>query len=91
MLMIAMKGEKKQRKRATVNGTTTPKKRKPEKPEIGSSSSWNHDQLDLFKASPAAEVDPKEIIPEKWFDFSDLENYQSGTKTPDIMTDSSSQ
>src|SRR5437762_12347002 len=36
MLMVAMEGEKKQQKKATVTGTSTPKKRKPEKPEIGS-------------------------------------------------------
>jgi hypothetical protein len=80
MLIIAMEGEKKQQKRATVTGASTPKKKKPENLEIGSSSTWNHDQLDLFKVHPANEVEPKDIIPEKWFDFGNLENYQSGQK-----------
>ena len=80
-----------QQKRAMVTGASTPKKRKPEKPEIGSSWTWNHDQLDLFKIHPAREVEPKDIIPEKWFDFGNLENYQSGAKVPAIVTEFSSQ
>lgn len=81
MLMIAMEGEKKQQKRATVTGTSTPKKKKkPENPEIGSSSTWTQDQLDLFEVRPARELEAKVIIPEKWFEFGNLENYQSGTK-----------
>jgi hypothetical protein len=74
--MVAMAGSRKQQKRAIVTGAT-PKKRKPEKPEIGSSSTWNHDQLDLFKVNPV-KVEAKAIIPEKWFEFSNLKNYRSG-------------
>jgi hypothetical protein len=91
MLMVAMEGEKKQQKRATVTGASTPKKRRPDRPEIGSSSTWSHDQLELFKVHPAKEVEPKLIIPEKWFDFRNLENYQSGTELPIIVTEFSSQ
>lgn len=78
VLMVAMEGGIQQAKRAVVAGATTPKKRKPEKPEIGSSSTWNHDQLELFKVKSGGEVDPKTIIPEHFFDFSKLETYQSG-------------
>ena len=81
MLIVAMKGEKQQQKRAQVNGTSTPKKNKPLKPEIGSSSTWGQSQLDLFNVNPPdREVTATKIIPEKWFDFTRLENYQSGTK-----------
>ena len=73
MLIIAMEGEKQQQKRATITGTTTPKKSKAWKPEIGSSSTWNHDQLELFKVHAAGKVDPKCIIPEKWFNFTNVD------------------
>jgi hypothetical protein len=72
-----MAGEKKQKK-PKLSGVGTPKKRKPERTEIGSSSMWNHDQLDMFKVHPAQEVEPKDIIPEKWFEFDNLEKYRSG-------------
>jgi hypothetical protein len=91
MLTVAMKGEKRQKKKAKLSGVSTPKKKKPEKSEIGSSSTWNHDQLDLYKVHPSAEVEAKDIIPEKWFDFSNLENYHSGNNLPTIRTDFSSQ
>ena len=73
-----MAGEKKQKKRAKLAGPNTPKKtRRPDNPVIGSSSTWKDEQLDLFKVI-AGEVDVKEMIPEKWFDYGTLQNYQSG-------------
>ena len=77
VLTTAMAGERKQQKRAKV-GTTTPKKTTtPEVPVIGSGSTWKEEQLDLYKVS-VIEADVKQMIPEKWFDFGDLENFQNG-------------
>lgn len=77
MLTVAMRREKRQQKRAKVAGTSTPKKSNPPKPEIGSSSTWNHDELETFKVHPAKEVEVKDIVPEKWFDFGNVTRYQS--------------
>jgi hypothetical protein len=78
MLTTAMAGERKQQKRAKVTGTSTPKKTTvPEVPVIGSGSTWKEDQLDLYKVS-VRDADVKQMIPEKWFDFGDLENFQNG-------------
>jgi hypothetical protein len=82
----AMAGDKKQKKRANLAGPNTPKKtRRPENPIIGSSSTWKDEQLDLFKVG-AGEVDVKEMIPEKWFDYGTLQNYQSGTYESIILS-----
>ena len=64
-----------------VSGITTLKKSKMETPVIRSSSTWNGDQLDMFKVHPAEDVDAKAMIPEKWFDFSGLERYESSTSS----------
>jgi len=77
-----MAGEKRQKKQAKLAGASTPKRtQRPEKPVIGSSSTWNDDQLDLFKVTEAEEVDIKRMIPEKWFDYGTLENYQYSTSS----------
>jgi len=77
-----MAGEKRQKKQAKLAGASTPKRtQRPETPVIGSSSTWNDDQLDLFKVTEAEEVDIKRMIPEKWFDYGTLENYQYSTSS----------
>ena len=82
MLTEAMAGGKRQKKQAKLAGATTPKRtQRPEKPIIGSSSTWNDDQLDLFKVTVAGDVDVKRMIPEKWFDYGTLENYQSSASS----------
>lgn len=78
--MVAMEGEERQkarRKKAMGSGISTPKKRRPERPVIGSGSTWTEDQLDLFRVEVKGGVDVKAMIPEKWFDFGSLDNYQS--------------
>jgi len=83
VLTVAMVGEQRQnkrRKKAMVTGMSTPKKRRrPENAVIGSSSTWNEDQLELFKVEVRGGIKPREImILDKWFDFSGLERYQAG-------------
>ena len=78
MLRVAMEGEKRQQKRAIVTDANTP--RKPETPQIpviGSGSTWGEDELDMFKVIVEGDVDAKQMIPEKWFDFGGLEHYQA--------------
>ena len=80
MLMIAMEGEKRQQKRATVTGVNTP--RKPETPQvsvIGSGSTWGEDELDMFKVIVEEDMDAKQMVPEKWFDFGGLEHYRASS------------
>jgi hypothetical protein len=75
-----MEAEKQQQKKAAVGGTSTPTKpkTKPDPKVIGSSSTWKDDELELFRVSLRDAASPKEIIPEKWFDFSRLKGYQEG-------------
>ena len=57
----------------------TPKKPKtPVKPLIGSSSTWTEDELDRFNFRRVWNIDPKQMIPGKWFDFSGLEEFPEG-------------
>lgn len=80
-----MEEEKKQQKKATVAGMSTPKKRKPERPLIGSGSTWKEEQLELFKVEVTKEAkDATSLIPEKWFEYGNLEDYQSGTNSVNI-------
>lgn len=73
-----MAGERK--RKVMLNRTKTPKKlKKPDKPLIGSSSTWNEDQLDLFNVKVGTKVsEAKSLIPKQWFEFGNLEHYQSG-------------
>lgn len=79
-LIVAMEAEKRQQKKAAVGGTSTPRKpkAKPDPKVIGSSSTWKDDELELFRVSLRDVASPKEMIPEKWFDFSRLKGYQEG-------------
>jgi hypothetical protein len=78
MLIPAMAGGKKHPKTAKVTGISTPKKTTiTEVPVIGSGSTWKEEHLELYKVS-VIEANVKEMIPEKWFDFGNLENFKSG-------------
>lgn len=44
---------------------------------VGSSSTWAQDELDLFHVRVEGDVDVREMIPDKFFDFSSLENYHT--------------
>jgi hypothetical protein len=74
-----MAAEKIQKIRITAEPRTPSKPKEAEKPLIGSSSTWRNDQLDLFKVQQRV-LDVRRMIPEKWFDFGQLDNYQSGIK-----------
>ena len=55
---------------------TPSKPKEPERPLIGSSSTWRNDQLDRFIVEQRV-LDVKAMIPEKWFDFGQFDNYQA--------------
>jgi len=56
---------------------------------IGSSSTWKEQQLELYNAKQQDAMSAKELIPEKWFDFTELKNeYQAGI-TACVLTDGS--
>jgi hypothetical protein len=75
-----MEGEKRQQKKAPVTATSTPRKREtPQIPVIGSGSTWGEDELDMFKVIVEGDVDVKQMIPEKWFDFGGLEHYRASS------------
>jgi hypothetical protein len=73
-----MAAEKVQRARITAEPRTPSKAKDPDKPLIGSSSTWRNDQLDLFQVEQGV-LDVRRMIPEKWFDFGQINGYQSGT------------
>ena len=77
------RARKKSKRMATA--PRTPKKPKVrEKPIIGSSSTWKEEELEQFKVRRAGNVDAKEMIPEKWFDFSGLERLQASNTSKKI-------
>lgn len=77
MLILAMEGEKKQEKKR-LEGIETPKRvSNPRRRVIGSSSTWRQKELDKFMVN-VEEKGAKEMIPEKWFNFGELENHQFG-------------
>lgn len=80
-----MEAEKRQKKKAIVDATSstsTPQKKKTRRPEklvIGSSSTWKEEQLELYRVVARDGIAREEMIPEKWFEFSGLEEYRFGT------------
>jgi hypothetical protein len=80
-----MAAERIQKGRIIKEPRTPRKPKEPEKPLIGSSSIWRNDQLDRFTVEQRV-LDVRRMISEKWFDFGQLDDYQSGTK-PTIERD----
>jgi hypothetical protein len=78
-MTTAMAGEEEQNKETRLKGLTTPKRpKRMERRLIGSSSTWTKEELQRFDVRRGDSVmEPKNLIPEKWFDFGKLENYQS--------------
>ena len=74
-----MAGNKKQKTRIDSQPRTPSKPRIPERPVIGSSSTWRKEQLDRFLVKQGV-LEMKRMIPAKWFEFGQLEHYQSGSK-----------
>jgi hypothetical protein len=75
-LITAMEAEKQQKGRLYPEPRTPSKPKEPERPLIGSSSTWRNDQLDRFMVEQKM-LDVKAVIPEKWFDFGQFDNYQA--------------
>ena len=75
-----MAGEKKQKTRINSQSRTPSKSRVPERPVIGSSSTWSKEQLVRFLVEQGV-LDVKAMIPEKWFEFGQLDNYRAGDST----------
>jgi hypothetical protein len=69
---------KKRGKDQTMTPRAPQKPKDPPKPMIGSSSTWRQDELDRFEVQVGNEVAVTELIPQKWFDFSSIEEYESG-------------
>jgi hypothetical protein len=76
MLITAMETEKNQNVRLNSEPRKPSKLKQPETPLIGSSSAWTKDQLDRFMVEQRV-LDVRKMIPEKWFDFGELDSYQS--------------
>lgn len=81
-----MEPRKRRKKAAVVDGTQTPRKpssSKAKKSVIGSCSTWTAEQLDLLLVKTEDCVDGSgkgKMIPEKWFDFGDVNRYQQGNE-----------
>jgi hypothetical protein len=75
ILITAMAAEK-QKARLYPEPRTPSKPKEPDRPLIGSSSTWRNDQLDRFMVDQKM-LDVKAMIPEKWFDFGQFDNYQA--------------
>jgi hypothetical protein len=69
-------------KQANRQNMTPRKPRKPKEPPklvIGSSSTWGETELDRFEVSWKEDVvNHAALIPDKWFDFTALDNYETG-------------
>jgi hypothetical protein len=72
-----MAGARKQQKRINIQPRTPKKHRLPERPVIGSSSTWKEEQLYRFKVHQGV-AEAKTLVPEKWFKFGKMERYQRG-------------
>ena len=76
---MAKEKRQRQRKKSNVGGVVTPRRvTKPETVVIGSSSTWNQDELDTFRVTVKSNVAVRGMIPDRFFDFSSLENYDTG-------------
>jgi hypothetical protein len=84
ILMTALETEKQQNARLNSEPRTPSKAKDLERPLIGNSSTWRNDELDRFMVEQRV-LDVRRMIPEKWFDFGKLDNYQSCTKPTSVF------
>jgi hypothetical protein len=86
---VAMAKAKQQAKRkGNYRGSKTPPKQKEQEiPVIGSSCTWRDAELDHLKVRVRRDVDVKELIPEKFFEFDHLEEYEECTVRPCLRAD----
>jgi hypothetical protein len=54
----------------------TPQPKEPDIPIIGSSCTWRDTELDHFKVTVERDVDVRKMIPERFFNFDHLEDYE---------------
>jgi hypothetical protein len=58
-------------------GPKTPPRQKEENmPVIGSSCTWRDTELERFQVRVVRDVDMRQMIPEKFFEFGHLEEYE---------------
>jgi hypothetical protein len=74
-----MAGGKQQKKRIKPQPQTPSKPRITERPLIGSSCTWNKGELDRFLVNQRV-LEVKNMIPERYFEFGQVEGYQSSSK-----------
>jgi len=55
----------------------TPQPKEPETPVIGSSCTWRDEELDHFKVKVERDVDVRKMMPDKFFNFDHLEDYNA--------------
>ena len=78
MILTAAMSAAKKREKRQKNAPRTPKRPKlPVRPLIGSSSTWNKEELDRFKVECLSEVDSKLLIPSTFFEVNNLPLYQT--------------
>ena len=76
-LRLAMAKAKEHAKKPGRTRERTPQgRRKKEVPVIGSSCTWKQDELDHFNVRIERDVDVLSMIPDKFFDFGHLAEYQ---------------
>jgi hypothetical protein len=76
-----MAGERNQKRRLNTAPRTPKKPKLPEKPVIGSSSTWKEEQLVQFNVQQGL-IDVKRMIPEKYFNFDVFGRYHAGIEGP---------
>ena len=76
-LTQAMAAAEKQEKRSAQKPPRTPKRKPEEVKVIGSSCTWGDEELGRFKVTVTRDVNPRELIPQQFFDFSNIANYES--------------
>ena len=75
-LMEAMSASEAQAQRqAAMPRTPSKPTKEPRRPMIGSSSTWGKAELDRFQVDVRNANARNEMIPERWFDFSSLDEY----------------
>ena len=75
--MVALAKEMEHAKRPGRTRLRTPQREKrKEVPVIGSSCTWKQDELDHFGVTLHGDIDVREMIPEKYFDFEGFARYE---------------
>jgi len=78
-LSLAMQAANEQAEKQKL---ATPKPKKPKKEEvkvIGSGCTWRRTELDHFKVALDRDVDVRDMIPQRFFEFENLEGYAECT------------